>query len=113
TERIPDVLVNGDPARRLPGNLNLAFPGADGVALVGALPDVAISTGSACTSAFVEPSYVLRAIGLPADRAEASIRVGFGRFTTAAEVDCAAARIAEEVARQRAAATSGRRAASS
>ncbi|MDP6805772.1 MAG: aminotransferase class V-fold PLP-dependent enzyme [Rhodospirillales bacterium] len=113
TERIPDILVNGDPARRLPGNLNLSFPGTEGVALVGALPDVAVSTGSACTSALVEPSYVLSAIGLTADRAEASIRVGFGRFTSVAEVDTAAARIAEEVARQREAATPGRRAASS
>ena len=113
TERFPDLLVNGDPVRRLPGNLNLAFPGADGVAVVGALADVAVSTGSACTSALVEPSYVLRAIGLSADRAEASIRIGFGRFTTVAEVDTAAVRIAEEVARQREAATPGRRAASS
>ena len=91
---LPDVTVNGHRTQRLPGNLNLAIPGAAAAALVMALAeDVALSTGSACTSSEVEPSYVLRAIGLDEATAKASFRVSFGRFTVEAEVDYAADRI--------------------
>ncbi|MFQ5973534.1 MAG: aminotransferase class V-fold PLP-dependent enzyme [Alphaproteobacteria bacterium] len=98
---IPDLAWNGARENRVAGNLNLLLPGADGEDLVGALDDVAISTGSACTSATVEPSYVLRAIGLDDEQAASSVRVGFGRFTTEAEVDYAARRIGEVAARLR------------
>ena len=96
-----DLFVNGSMNRRVPGNLNVGFPGIDAEALMRALGDVAISTGSACTSASVEPSYVLRALGLDDASAGACIRVGFGRFTTEAEVDAAAVSIAAAVTAQR------------
>lgn len=84
------VFVNGSTAHRVPHNLNLAFAGVEGELLLLALRDLALSTGSACTSASVEPSYVLRAIGLPDELAHASIRLSLGRFTTAEEVKQAA-----------------------
>ena len=92
--RIPGVRLNGEIEHRLPGNLNLSFPGLTAPELIGACPSVAMSTGSACTSSTVEPSYVLRALGLSDALANASIRLGLGRFTTAAEVDYAADAIA-------------------
>ncbi len=95
--RVPDVVVHGDLQSRIPGNLNLGFDGCDGEALMTVLPDVAISTGSACTSASVEPSYVLRALGMSAALAGSSVRIGFGRFNTEEEVDYAAGRLAEAV----------------
>lgn len=109
TESLPDVDLNGDAERRLPGNLNLAFAGADGEALVAALGEVALSTGSACSTGSVEPSYVLAALGLAPDRARASVRIGLGRFTTEGEVDYAAERIVAAVraARKGAAARAG------
>ena len=88
--RIPGLQLNGDAEQRLPGSLNLTFPGIPAPTLLEACPSIAISTGSACTSASVEPSYVLRALGLPDSLANAAIRIGLGRFTTAAEVDFAA-----------------------
>jgi cysteine desulfurase len=88
--RVPGLQLNGDAEQRLPGSLNLTFPGIPAPALIEACPSIAISTGSACTSASVEPSYVLRVLGLPDALANASIRIGLGRFTTAAEVDFAA-----------------------
>jgi cysteine desulfurase len=87
--RIAGLRLNGDHERRLPGSLNLSFPGISAPALIEACPSIAISTGSACTSAVVEPSYVLRALGLPDELANASIRIGLGRFNTDAEVDFA------------------------
>jgi cysteine desulfurase len=87
--RLPEVVLNGDGERRLPGNLNLSFPGAPALALMEACPGLALSTGSACTAAEVEPSYVLRALGLPEALAGASLRIGLGRYTTDAEVDFA------------------------
>ncbi len=78
--RLPGVSLNGDAVRRLPGNLNLAFEGVDALALMAALPDLALSTGSACTSAEVEPSYVLTAIGCDRERAGSSLRIGLGPF---------------------------------
>jgi cysteine desulfurase len=94
----PGVELNGDAVRRLPGNLNLSFPGVAALGLMAALPDVALSTGSACTSAEIEASYVLKALDLGDERANAAVRIGFGRFTTVDEVDRAAERIAEAVA---------------
>ena len=90
--------INAGMERRTPGNLNLAFDGADALPLINAAPDVAISTGSACSSASVEPSYVLKAIGLsPADAAR-SVRIAFGRQTTEAEAVRAAERLAAAAA---------------
>jgi len=100
--RVPDVHLNGDADRRIPGNLNLGFPGIEAEALIRALPDLAVSTGSACTSASVEPSYVLQALGLPGGLARSSLRLGLGRPTTQDEVDRAAEMIVAAVARQRA-----------
>src|SRR5262249_33321914 len=73
------VSVNGSLEHRLPGNLNVSFAGVDGESLLMSLPDVALSTGSACTSATVEPSHVLRALGLGEERARSSLRFGLGR----------------------------------
>jgi cysteine desulfurase len=89
---VPGIAVNADRAQRVAGNLSLAFPG--GVTaqdLMQAAPEVCVSTGSACSSAEVEPSHVLRALGLPEARARATLRIGIGRFTSPAEVDLAAA----------------------
>jgi cysteine desulfurase len=96
------VHVNGSMEHRLPGNLNLSFEGVDGEALLMSLPDVALSTGSACTSATVEPSFVLRAIGVGDRLAHSSLRFGLGRFTTEEEIDYAAGRIVESVRKLRA-----------
>jgi cysteine desulfurase len=99
TRRIPGLRLNGDLEHRLPGSLNLSLPGISAQALIEASPSIAISTGSACTSATIEPSYVLRALGLSDDLANASIRVGLGRFTTPAEVDFAGDAIAAAASR--------------
>jgi cysteine desulfurase len=99
---LPGMLVNGDLADRLPGNLNLAFPGVDALALVDAMPELAVSTGSACTSAAVEPSYVLQAIGLDDAAASGAIRIGLGRFTTEADVEFATDTLIAAVQRQQA-----------
>jgi cysteine desulfurase len=98
-QAFPTLRMNGDAERRLAGNLNLCFPGIDGQALVAVLPELSVSLGSACTSAAVEPSYVLRAIGLPDDLANASIRIGLGRFTSEAEIDFALDRLAAALRR--------------
>ena len=96
-QQIPGTSLNGDPDRRLPGLVNVAFEGVDGETLIMALDDVAVSSGSACTSASVEPSYVLRALGLRDDLAHASLRFTVGRYTTQEDVDYAARRVAEVV----------------
>jgi cysteine desulfurase len=88
-QRVPGLELHGDRERRLPGNLNLSFPGISAPNLIEACPEIAISTGSACTSAAVEPSYVLRALGLSEEKAGSAVRIGLGRFTTAQEVDFA------------------------
>src|SRR5262249_15653091 len=88
--RLPRLRLYGEGGGGRTGSLNLPFPGIPAQALIEACPSIAISTGSACTSASVEPSYVLRALGLSDELANASIRVGLGRFTTAAEVEFAA-----------------------
>ena len=96
------VTRNGNPAEALPGNLSLSFAGIDGERLIGSLRDLAVSSGSACTTASAEPSHVLRALGVPEALAKATIRFGLGRFTTRAEVDFAAATVVESVRRLRA-----------
>jgi cysteine desulfurase len=101
-ERIDDVHLNGHPSERLAGNLNVSFAHLEAESLLLALDDVAVSSGSACTSATLEPSHVLRAIGLSGDLAQASIRFGLGRFNTEEEVDYVIERVAKEVARLRA-----------
>lgn len=98
---VPDLRVNGDLERRLPGNLNVSFGYVEGEALIAGITEVAVSSGSACTSAQVEPSYVLRAIGLDAELAYASLRMGLGRFTTEDEIDLAVAHIVAVVRRLR------------
>jgi cysteine desulfurase len=95
--RLPQVRLNGDGERRLPGNLNLSFPGAPALAVIEACPGLALSTGSACAAAEVEPSHVLRALGLPDTLAAASLRLGLGRYTTEGEVDFAVDTLAAAV----------------
>jgi cysteine desulfurase len=99
TRRVPGLRLNGDPERRLPGSLNFCFPGIPAMQLIEACPGIAISTGSACTSASVEPSYVLRALGLSDEDANTGIRIGLGRFTTPAEVDFATDALAAAASR--------------
>ncbi len=100
-ERVPEILINGHRHERLPGNLNVSFSFVEGESLLMALRDVAVSSGSACTSASLEPSYVLRSIGLNDENAHSSIRFGIGRFNTEAEVDYVADLVAESVAKLR------------
>jgi cysteine desulfurase len=84
---LEDVSLNGHPEQTVPGILNLAFAGLDGETLLLALRDLAVSSGSACTSATMEPSFVLRGIGLSDELAQSSLRISLGRFTTAEEID--------------------------
>ncbi|MES1157714.1 MAG: IscS subfamily cysteine desulfurase [Haliangium ochraceum] len=85
--RVSDTFVNGSLEHRLPGNLNISFAYVEGEAMLMALKDVAVSSGSACTSASLEPSYVLRALGVEEEMAHTSIRFGIGRFNTDEEID--------------------------
>ncbi|KMZ56032.1 Cysteine desulfurase [Zostera marina] len=85
--KLEGVIVNGSEEKRYPGNLNLSFAYVEGESLLMGLKEVAVSSGSACTSASLEPSYVLRALGVDEDMAHTSIRFGIGRFTTEAEID--------------------------
>ncbi len=98
---LPHVTRNGHPSLCLPGNLNLSFHYVEGDGLMLALRELSLSSGSACTSATLEPSYVLRAMGVPEEVAHTSIRFGLGRGTTEEEVDYALGRIESEVARLR------------
>lgn len=94
-ERIPSLQYNGDLSLRLPNNSSLTFPDVEADALLLNLPDVALSTGSACTAGTLEPSHVLQAIGLSREQAYRTVRVGVGRFNTEQEIERAAARIVE------------------
>jgi len=91
------VAINGSSERRLPGNLNVSFAGIEGEELLTALDGIAVSSGAACTSAHIEPSYVLKALGLSDELAQASLRFGIGRFNTEAEIDYVADRVIEAV----------------
>ena len=85
--QLKDVILNGDREQRIPGNLNLSFSYVEGESLMMGIRDIAVSSGSACTSASLEPSYVLRALGVEEEMAHTSIRFGIGRFTTEPEID--------------------------
>ena len=86
-DQLPETYVNGHPTERLPGNMNISFAYVEGEALMMGVKDVALSSGSACTSASLEPSYVLRALGVGDELAHSSLRFGLGRFNTEEEVD--------------------------
>jgi cysteine desulfurase len=98
---LDEVYINGDLEKRLPGNLNMSFAYVEGESLLMGINDIAVSSGSACTSASLEPSYVLKALGVGEDLAHTSIRFGIGRFNTEEEVDYVAARVIEVVRRLR------------
>jgi len=98
---LDEIYINGSWEHRLPGNLNISFAYVEGESLLMGINDVAVSSGSACTSATLEPSYVLKALGAGDDLAHSSIRFGIGRFNTEAEVDYVAAKLIEVVQRLR------------
>jgi cysteine desulfurase len=98
---VPEILVNGSRQHHLPGNVNISFTFVEGESLLMALRDVAVSSGSACTSSSLEPSYVLRAIGLDDENAHSSIRFGIGRFNTEEEIDYVADLVVKSVAKLR------------
>jgi len=100
---LPGVHLNGHPEHTVPGIVNLAFEGVDGETLLLSLRTLAVSSGSACMSATMEPSYVLRGIGLPDALAQSALRVSFGRFSTADDIDTAIAALRDAVPRLRAA----------
>jgi cysteine desulfurase len=100
-DEIPDVYINGHPTERLPGNLNVSFAYVEGESLLMGINDIAVSSGSACTSASLEPSYVLKALGVGEELAHSSIRFGLGRFNTEEEVDYTIGRVNEAVNRLR------------
>jgi len=100
-ETIDGTALNGHPTERLPHNANIAFEGVEGDALLSALPEVALSTGSACSSESLEPSYVLRALGMSDARAYSSLRFGVSRFTTDEEIDYVLDRLPDAVTRLR------------
>ena len=99
---LDEVYINGHATERLPGNMNMSFAYVEGESLLMALKEIAVSTGSACTSASLEPSYVLRAMGISDELAHTSSRFGLGRFNTEEEVDFTVRRVVEEVQRLRA-----------
>lgn len=101
TEALGEVYLNGHPTNRLPHNLNISFAYVEGEAMLMGINDIALSSGSACTSATLEPSYVLRALGVGSDLAHSSIRFGLGRFNTEEEVDYVTGRVIETVNRLR------------
>ena len=98
---LKETYLNGSKEHRLPGNLNVSFAYVEGEGLMMALKDVAVSSGSACTSASLEPSYVLRALGVGEEMAHSSIRFGLGRFNTEEEVDYVGRHVVEAVTRLR------------
>lgn len=98
---LDEVYLNGDLDKRIPGNLNLSFAHVEGEGLMMGIKDLAVSSGSACTSASLEPSYVLRALGVEEEMAHTSIRIGFGRFTREEDIEVAVQKIIKEVKRLR------------
>lgn len=98
---LPETYLNGHPEARLPGNANISFAYVEGEGLMMGIKDVAVSSGSACTSASLEPSYVLRALGVGDELAHSSIRFGIGRFTTQEEIDFTTELVIREVSRLR------------
>jgi len=98
---LDEVYINGHPMQRLPGNLNMSFAYVEGESLLMGLKEIAVSTGSACTSASLEPSYVLKALGVSDELAYSAIRFGLGRFNAPEEIDFTILRVVEEVRRLR------------
>jgi cysteine desulfurase len=101
-QRLPEIYVNGDLDNRIPGNLNISFAFVEGEGLMMGVKELAVSSGSACTSASLEPSYVLRALGVDVEMAHTSLRFGLGRFTTGEDIDFAIDHIVEAVEHLRA-----------
>ncbi|MGH7812519.1 MAG: IscS subfamily cysteine desulfurase [Candidatus Binataceae bacterium] len=101
SERLDEIYLNGHPTERLPGNLNISFAYVEGESLLMGINDIAVSSGSACTSATLEPSYVIRALGVGDELAHSSLRFGLGRFNTEEEVDFVTGRVEREVKRLR------------
>ena len=99
--KLDDVYMNGDEENRIPGNLNLSFAFVEGESLMMGINDIAVSSGSACTSASLEPSYVLHSLGVSEELSHTSIRFGLGRFTTQEEVEYVADKIIDVVTRLR------------
>lgn len=100
-DQLPETYLNGHPTERLPGNVNISFAYVEGEGLMMGIKDVAVSSGSACTSASLEPSYVLRALGVGDELAHSSIRFGVGRFNTEEEIDFVIDLVVKEVSRLR------------
>ena len=100
-DRLPEIFVNGDLEHRIPGNLNISFAYVEGESLMMGIKNLAVSSGSACTSASLEPSYVLRALGVEEELAHTSLRIGLGRFTTEHEVDTAVEELVRHVKKLR------------
>jgi cysteine desulfurase len=101
-DKLTDIVVNGDLERRIPGNLNISFAYVEGESLMMGIKGLSVSSGSACTSASLEPSYVLRALGVEEEMAHTSLRIGLGRFTTEQEVDTAVDELVRHVNKLRA-----------
>jgi len=100
-QKLDEVYLNGHPTKRLPNNLNLSFAYVEGESVLMGLKEIAVSSGSACTSATLEPSYVIRALGVGSDLAHSSIRFGLGRFNTEEEVDYVIKRVVETIQKLR------------
>jgi cysteine desulfurase len=98
---LEESYLNGHPTKRLPGNLNISFAYVEGESLLMGMKDIALSSGSACTSATLEPSYVLRALGVGTELAHSSIRFGLGRFNTDDEIDYTVKKVIEVVTKLR------------
>ena len=99
--KLTDLVINGDLEHRIPGNLNISFAYVEGESLMMGIKNLSVSSGSACTSASLEPSYVLRALGVEEEMAHTSLRIGLGRFTTEHEVDTAVAELVHHVTKLR------------
>ncbi len=99
--KLTDIVVNGDLEQRIPGNLNISFAYVEGESLMMGIKNLAVSSGSACTSASLEPSYVLRALGVEEEMAHTSLRIGLGRFTTEHEIDTAVDELVRHVTKLR------------